>query len=115
MRDLSFTELNPELISTDLQTISYDATVSVKERACINAKANAGFVNELSFELDGFTKDRLHVKVRCEECACEKVDNSPLCNLHGNLACGGCECHKGVRAVMAFEFRLFDLRYVSKY
>lgn len=47
--------------------------------------------------MDGFSQDVLSVNLTCEKCDCQDVEiNSKECWKRGNLACGGCECQKGV-------------------
>lgn len=80
--------------------INFKAEVLVKEKECARVKESRQekLVTEIGFGLDGFSKDRLRVEVRCEECDCadRKVPNAPACSGNGLLVCGGCECNPGV-------------------
>ena len=85
----------------NFQVINFKAEISVIEKECARAKeakdANS-IVTEIGFGLDGFSKDRLKVRVKCEECKCtdQKFPNVTVCSGRGLLVCGGCECNPGV-------------------
>ena len=85
----------------NFQVINFKAEISVIEKECARAKeakdANS-IVTEIGFGLDGFSKDRLKVRVKCEECECTgpKLADAEFCSRRGLLVCGGCECNPGV-------------------
>lgn len=85
----------------NFQVINFKAEISVIEKECARAKeakAANSIVTEIGFGLDGFSKDRLKVRVKCEECKClgQKRPNAEFCSGRGLLVCGGCECNPGV-------------------
>lgn len=76
------------------QTVRFNATVKITEELCLKESGDA----YIEIGLDGFPNDKLDIFVDCQKCYCPEVRpvaDAESCNRHGNLICGGCNCHPG--------------------